>query len=327
MNNEITKLHDYYRIQLAEAALDYLGLGLDTFYKNRMKAGWSGYQVAIGNLTISIELMLKSFIASKHLTLLFKSLPFEVRVYLTCPETLPQSFEWQPFDIDIKTASYRMIEFDECVSLLYIFFPNTKKNLQSNLRFISRARNVSAHSFLPKFHSYELERAAFTALKIYEILEPAGIFTGMRKRSSEKDAEFLQNFTETKLERLHKKVENAKESSKKRESSPFTFPETLNHWHYQVISCPICERDSILYGSTDLIQENNEQDENEPTSYMEFVADSFECQGCGLVLDDREELNFVGINDTIDRSAEIEVFLAERRRQRLKQLIVLGVIR
>jgi hypothetical protein len=156
------------------------------------------------------------------------------------------------------------------------------------------------HSFLPKFHSYELERAAYTALKIYEILEHTGTFNRVRTRSSEKDSDFLRNFSETKLERLHKKVEKAKENSKKREVSPFTLPESLNHWQYQVISCPICNSDSILYGDTELTQENNEQGDNQSSSCMKFFADSFDCQGCGLALDDQEELKFVGISDTID---------------------------
>ena len=163
-------LQDYCQSQLLKAAMDYLYTGIDLFKKHQSSSVLSGYQAAIGNLSLSIELMLKTFIAGKHLTLLYKNLPLELRAFLNCEDRLPESFQKQPFEIDIRSSTYTTIELDECISLFYIFFPDERPRLQPHLRFVSKVRNLCVHSFLPVYYRFELERVAFTALNIYKVL-------------------------------------------------------------------------------------------------------------------------------------------------------------
>jgi hypothetical protein len=150
--DHILRLQNEHRRQLMEAAIDYLRTGLNLFheYRKKEKATSEHFpppvigrehnnpQAALGNLAISVELMLKAIIAGKHLLLLFeKSLPLEYRVLLTSPDDLPPDFNWRAFDMDLRSANYRAIEFDECVSTFYVLFPSLKQSLQPHLRLLS----------------------------------------------------------------------------------------------------------------------------------------------------------------------------------------------
>ena len=110
-----------------KAALGYLILGLRNFFSEQKQPSYVGHQATIGNLAIAVELMLKSYIVRKNLLLLFKNLPVEVRVLMTNPESLPDSFNWQSLEIELRAASYQTIGLDECISLFYLFFPEQKR--------------------------------------------------------------------------------------------------------------------------------------------------------------------------------------------------------
>ena len=77
--DHILKLRDEHQRQLMEAAIDYLRTGLDLFHRYRKKATsehfppplvgreYNNPQAALGNLAVSVELMLKAIITGKHL--------------------------------------------------------------------------------------------------------------------------------------------------------------------------------------------------------------------------------------------------------------------
>lgn len=88
-----------------------------------------------------------------------------------------------------------------------------------------------------------------------------------------------------------------------------------DHWEHKVITCPICSSDAILSGETDVVHWNPDQYREIPPHSLGFFPDSFQCDECGLTLDDYDELNLAGIStdfDDFDRTDELEEYLAQR---------------
>jgi len=85
-------------------------------------------QAAIGNLAIATELLLKAFIAKQDLTLLFKGLPMELRCALAAPETMPASFRSLPYEIELKSSTYKSLELDEVIAIGFAFSFLTLRN-------------------------------------------------------------------------------------------------------------------------------------------------------------------------------------------------------
>src|SRR5205085_5641309 len=94
-----------YEQSLARAALDYLETGLSVFYSPGDETVFGSPQVALANLAISVELMLKAFVCSRNLVLLFKGLSIETRLLLVCSETLPSAFRWRAAEMELKQAT------------------------------------------------------------------------------------------------------------------------------------------------------------------------------------------------------------------------------
>jgi len=95
---------------LISAATGYGKAGL-AFFNSNLGFGKNS-QVAIGNMAIAIELLLKAFIANHSLLLLYKGLPIELRCALLTPDLMPKSFRLAPYEIDLKSSTYNSIELD-----------------------------------------------------------------------------------------------------------------------------------------------------------------------------------------------------------------------
>ena len=67
--------------KLAETASGYLKIGVERFH-NTISQNYESFQPALGNLSISIELMLKTLIAEKAFSFLYTNLPLELQVKL-----------------------------------------------------------------------------------------------------------------------------------------------------------------------------------------------------------------------------------------------------
>ena len=206
-------------------------------------------QVAIGNLAIAIELLLKAFIAKRSLLLLFKSLPLELRCALSSPRAMPKSFRRMPYEIDLRTSSYKSIELEESISMFGVFCPEVKKRLSAHLRFLSRHRNTSVHAVLPDCQEYEVQRTAFLFLMLVDHISKNDpelvkhVFLSEKK----KHEKFLARFDEERLNRVHTKVEKAREKAKGLTEKLSIEPED---WEFYPIECHVCGSDGILTGET-----------------------------------------------------------------------------
>jgi hypothetical protein len=64
----------------------------------------------------------------------------------------------------------------------------------------------------------------------------------------------------------------------------------------------VCGSDGILSGETTA---KPDYDEDGPCGIiLSFTGETFECEHCGLVLDDYEEMGIAGIDPEVDRSDE-----------------------
>jgi hypothetical protein len=255
-------------------------------------------QVVIGNLAIAIELLLKAFIAKRSLLLLFKGLPLELRCALSSPQSMPKSFRRMPYKIGLMTSSYKSIELEEAISMFGVFCPEIKKRLNAHLRFLSRHRNTSVHAVLPDCQEYEVQRTVFLFLMLVDHISKTDpelvkyVFINEKKQREE----FLARFDEERLNRVHTKVEKATEKAK---GITEKWSIAKDAWDLYPIECPVCGSDGILIGETT-------PDSDEDGTSLFFVGETFECEQCGLTLEDYDEMNIAGVDPEVDRSDEVE---------------------
>ena len=267
-------------------------------------------QVAIGNLAIAIELLLKAFIAKQSLLLLFKNMPLELRCAIAAPKAMPESFRKAPYEIDLKASAYKSLELNEAITIFGIFFPAMKNRLGSHLRFLSRHRNTCVHAALPDFREYEMERTAFLFLTLVEHFkkqEPV-LLKYTNWGDGEKNKKFLERFDEKRLNRVHSQVEAAKEKAKKLTEK---LSLSSDEWDWYAVECPVCGNDGFLYGETQAETEDSDRYFEGGTTLI-FIGETFECEQCGLTLDDYDELKIAGIEPNVDRSGEIDKWYAEQ---------------
>lgn len=228
----------------------------------------------------------------------------ELRCALAAPETMPKSFRALPYEIDLKSSAYKSLELDETIAMFCIFFPEFKKRLGSHLRFLARHRNTCVHAVHPDCREYEVERTAFLFLTLVKHIEAedADLVRYYNWEDGEKNEAFLARFDEVRLNHVHKKVEAAREKAK-------TLSEKVSleseEWNWYPIVCPVCGSDGIAYGET---QAEPDYDEDGIGGFdLSFIAETFECEQCGLQLEDYDEMQIAGVDtDHIDRSEELD---------------------
>jgi len=229
-----------------------------------------------------------------------------VQVLFSTPDSLPKNFDWRPFDIDLKSFKYKTKQLDECISLFYILLPAYKQELHSYFKLLSVCRNASVHCVLPSFQRYERERLGYLALRLVKILKDAQDVSKYAYNFTKKDESFLLAFKAERIERVKRKIEEAKEKSRHIDNLGSSV--SADGWGVYEAKCPICGAISLLTGYTDIGIEGMEED---PDVWLNFFADSFECADCGLKLDDVEELKLAGMDLVYDRSSELDRWEAE----------------
>jgi hypothetical protein len=292
---------------LIYASVGYGSAGL-SLYHNKDKP-FSSIQAAIGNLAIATELLLKGYLANKHLLLILREVPLELKAALCAPEALPSSFRKAPFEIELRSGSFRAIGFKDVIILFGVFQPELKKRLSSHLNFLYSNRNVCVHSTLPDFRQYELERSVFLYLTLFDHIKKQGddFFKNFSIGNIKENEEFLKKFNEDRLNRVHTAMDNAKEKAKKIEKKTSI---KVDDWDLFVIECPVCGSDAVLEGETEE-ESDYGSGEDFPSVYLTFFGYSFNCNECGLKLEDYDELKIAGIDPDIDRTEEVDKWMED----------------
>ena len=301
--NPFKKLQTEVVQQLQQSAVAYLKTGLSLFHSAR-KSTSTSYQPAVGNLCIAVELLLKTLIAQKAFRFVYADLPLEAQVYLSYPETVPNAAAFRRYAIDLKDFKYKARELDVCISLFYTFFPADKQEFRPYLSFLSQVRNRSLHAALPTFQAYDLHRVGYTTLKLVQHFIEHDVLKKWAYLLTEGDSKFLNDFDTERIDRVKKAIEAAKEQSKKLEHTAGFYLDA-DGWEAFLTQCPVCTSDGFLYGSTniDVVPDDGPS--------LEFEADSFECEECGLRLDDIQELGLAGMDTTYDRSEDLDQWMSD----------------
>ncbi len=260
------------------------------------------YQPAVGNLCIAVELLLKTLIARKAFRYLFTDLPLEAQIYLSHPETVPDATAFRRYAIDLKGFKYKAPELDTCISVFYTIHPGAKPDFRPYLSLLSRVRNRSVHTALPAFEKYDLYRVAYVSLKLLQFLEKAGLVEKWAYLLTSDDKQFLAEYDAERVERVGKAIDAAKEGSKKLHHYGSSVS-VEGDWELFTTECPVCGSDGFLYGSTEM-RGTGEEDVS-----LDFDADSFKCEQCGLDLRDVEELKVAGIDVTHDRGEDFDEWM------------------
>ena len=292
--------------QLMESAADYANAGLDMYFRGGSQKIPS--QSIIGNMAIAIELLLKSIIARISLLLLYTNLPLDVRCALSAPKDHPRRFTEARYVIDLKSAHHRSLTLKDTITCYGFFYPEFKNSLSAHFSFLSQNRNASIHSVTPSFRVYEVERTIFLFLSIVEQLKKEDTNNAAYRHLRNKKScnLFLTKFDGDRIARVHKKIEAATKRARRTDQFFFASPEG---WSESCEVCPVCDTEALICGET---QENYEEDDDSSASLvLTFVAETFECPGCGLKLEDYDELKIAGIDPITDRSDEVDSWMED----------------
>jgi hypothetical protein len=301
MKKQFEAIKNDLQYELASSASEYLRLGLELFHKER-KNSTSNVQSIIGNLSVAIELMIKAFLATQNPSLIFTNLPLELKIFFSSPEGISQTTGWRAYELELRSFSYKTLELHESVSAFNIYFPEERQRLQAYFRLLADIRNKSLHASLPSFQKYQLERIGYLAISAFEILRPKMSKNVYWPGLSPVDKKFFESFNEKRIENVHKKIESAKQKAKKLTSAAPSI--SASDWEEFVTECPICKSDGMLTGITESDTNQSGPDEYEVT--IAFEADGFQCEECGLILDDFEELRLAGMDTVYDRNDDID---------------------
>jgi transcription elongation factor Elf1 len=284
------------------SAREYLSVGLSLFHSELNKTT-PRIQATIGILSIGVELALKAFVASRNPLLVLKTPSHGLRVLFSCPETLPDDFNWRSHDIDLRSFDHETIDLNECISFFYTFYPKQQSSLKPYLKVLAEFRNKCVHSSLPTYHKYELERTVYLTLNLLTVLVGAKTFYYTLTKD---DKDFLASYKAEQNDKVKKKILDAKRRAKELQHK--TAEAILSDsWYSYIIQCPICQSDAVLSGSTIGPKRHLE--------YLEFEAEDFTCDKCGLVLADAEELELAGVDIYYDRSDELDRWNEEKGRE------------
>ncbi len=273
-----------FRRGLSKAAAGYLSAGLDLFHTGV-------YQPALGNLAISAELMLKCFIVSKDFSLVFKSLPLELRAGLASKSS---SINWRHHYYDLKDSVTKTIELQECISCFNVFFRN--HNLGSYFKDLTAIRNMAVHSFVPEYYRYHSDRIAFMALRILMLVnEERKLSKLITYTPNKKDVDFIFKYNKDMSDSVHAKIETAKREAKK----PIrALNIAVDTWDKCVNKCPVCKCDAVFDGET--VLDSYEDLDLVPEQWLVFHAESMKCCFCKLELDN-EEMQIAGVKTSFLR--------------------------
>jgi len=300
MKEYYASIQEKYYHELAGSGIGYFKVGLELFHKER-NSDSPLIEPAIGNLAVSIELMIKAFLAKNNLVLLFRDLPLELRILFTCPENISaDSLNLRHFDTELRSFKYKTFGLDELISSFYVLFPEQKQTLRPYFRLLSRCRNASIHLSLPSFQRYELERTAYLSLCVFQFLVNKKLLPSYYYHLSKGDEQFLSEYNEKRIERVMSKIEEAKEKTKTIKTKSIEI--SVDSLEEYETNCPICGCVGILTGDTQVEADIDEEGTANP--YLIFLADTFSCDKCGISLDDVEELKLAGMDISYDRPAE-----------------------
>ena len=293
-------------LDFGETAREFLETGLTVFH-SRLDRDRSSAQVVVMNLGSAVEFMFRSFLAARNPGLLFRNIPPDLRVLITVPDQLPSLFQWRRFDFDLQSGRYEMIDFDECAACYYLFFPELKQILHPNLTTLSSLMKLGRNTTLPPVNSYDLERIVYSVLQVGVSLHGNDDFDVPAYTMSSRDEDFFRSYNTKRIERVELALAQAREGGNEADSDHAETVIAYN-WDTCVTPCPVCLSNGLLDGYTETAVGSDGEDIKPE---LDFFATRFQCDECGLILNDSEEMKLAKMNTIYDRSEELDKWFEE----------------
>lgn len=288
--------------RLAASARAYLAPALERFHAKR-DPGDAEAQALIGNFSAGIELTLKAFLAGANPALVYKDLPVEATAFFQAPEAVPPSYNWRPYELDLREFAYKTVSFEDAVRAFYVFFPDRKQLLRPYFKLARELKDLSLGGSLGRVEPYETEKAAYLALVVSELARTHAVSPAPAYVPTEKDRRFARDYDEERKKRVAENLAAAREKAKTlKVDITYNDPGFDEGWDAFDARCPVCKNWAFLTGTTDIRCEAEGKKERES---LEFRADTFECDSCGLYLEDVEELKLADVSLTYDRSEDL----------------------
>ncbi len=301
MKKFIAEMQERFTGDLSRAAHDYLETGLSKFHDS-LEQNSEASQASLGNITAGLELLIKSYIASKNLANIFIDMPPDIRVFLSSPDSVPAFFKWRNLAVDIRTNAWRTIGFSDCIASFYMLFPHLKQLYMPHLRVLDELSGPSLHTILRPLDRFTSERIGYAVLGVVSTLGADESFTSLWYTLSKEDTGFVQAFEKRREERVLLGLEQARQKSG--DHPPETASTVVSHgWEDFAVVCPVCHFSGLLEGYTELAIG---EDEEGMSPSLDFFASGYHCEECGLTLYDSEELKLANMNTLYDRSDEID---------------------
>ena len=306
MNNYIIELKKKYTEELARSSLEFLESGVDLFHQH-LNSERSCMHIAISTLSAGLELALKAYVAEKNLGAIFKNIPAEIRVLLTCPESTPYFFEWRKFEPDIRTDKFDTLDLNECISCFFIFFPHMKQLLLPHINFLKKWGRASFHNVLSRVELYDLQRTGYAVLQIVSLLNGDDSTHLVYYSLTDRDKKFIDTFEKVRIERVKLAIDQANANAYSLDTG--SMEAVVPHgWDSFVTQCPVCGYNGYLSGYSEIAVG---EDEEGPRPSLDFFATTFECDVCGLKLNDIEELKIANMAILYDRAEDIDRWFHE----------------
>ncbi len=298
----LARLQARFRDGLFQASKSYLSVGLFLFHENIEDPYNGNTQVALGNISIGLELLIKGYLAEQNLLMVVKDIPIELRAFLSVPDRLPDTYNWRRWTVDL-IGKQKLFEFDECVTnLKQLTTPDEAHQLLgASLKNVVAYRNLSVHNVLPKYHRGEVSATVYAGLKLILWMHKQSETTTWNRALytlSEEDSRFLETFQIDRTNKVRKAVTSA--TSRATTATPVPLELNPADYHQFRTPCPVCHNHGILTGDT----ERRRLPGNIGMETLTFMADTFTCPTCQLTLDSSEEMKSITMEVTYDRGVE-----------------------
>lgn len=291
----MNKVIQEFQRDLSIAATSFVNEGLASFHRS---ASQNTQQVALVNIAIGCELLIKAYLARKSVALIFSDLSPEDQVALQCPKELKKG-QRSNSAVKLKFREMKTRQFDDCLSMLYVFEPQLRERFGSGLKRISLMRNVGAHQVLSSHAVHEVDRSADVVLQLFEELKAEA---KCWRPQNKEDAAFLKRFSAERNAAVKKAIEDARKRFQAEAFLLSEFDKDDCDWEEYGIECPVCGSTANLAGTTEYERSGRDPEDE----MLTFFASSFECDGCGLKLGDEEEMRLAGIDTGIDRNDDLD---------------------
>jgi hypothetical protein len=287
--------------RLGGAAAEYLAMGLRRFHDGSRPSDGAA-QAVIGALGTAVELAVKSFLARMNPVLVFKELSREAQACLAAPADASGDFNWKPTALDLADFAFETVDLKEAARALWVFFPAQKQALRPYFRLLGDLHRPALERSLAKVKPFELEKTVYLALALAQLLTQDGR-AGFRYEPDARDRRFLEAYEAARKTRVEDRLREARRKAKTlKPEIAYNEPGPPEGWDAFEARCPVCKNWGVLEGSTDIRCEGPEGEEE----YLDFAAETFDCDACGLRLEDAPELELADLPVVYDRSSDLK---------------------